>query len=181
MKIRNYNFRVKINELTIGEFEDCYSIINDVELLPIEKYIDVISYLIKADGGDISIIDDLTDDDLFKIIKGFNHNKSKKSFKKELFIDGNKYTSYEDNFKMKARDLAAIERVLQNEKNFYSNIIAILFKNGDENHYDKEEIKKRADKIRNLNASDYFEYVIIISEKIKIKMESLYGTTEKLG
>jgi hypothetical protein len=180
MKIKNYNFRVKINEMTIGEFEDCYSIINDKDLLPIEKYIDIITYLIKADGGDISIIDDLTDDELFKIIKGFNKPVNRKELKKEIILDGVKYTSFEDKFIMKARDLAAIERILENEKQFYSYIIAVLFKADNTNHYDKEEIKKRADKIRKLNAADYFQYVIMVSEKIKIKIEGLYDATEKL-
>jgi hypothetical protein len=181
MKIGKYNIRVKISELTVGEFEDCYSIINDNSLTPIEKYLDVITYLIKSDGGDVKIIDEMTDDDFFKIIKAFSKTKSTPKFKNTLVIDGVEYTSYDkkEKFTLKARDLASIEKIFKNQDRFYSHLLAVLFKNGDDNHYTPENIKSRAEKIRSLNASDYFKYVILVSEKIQVKIQSLYdGPTE---
>lgn len=181
MKIGNYNIRVKISELSVGEFEDCYTIMNNPDLTPVEKYLDVITYLIKADGGDTSIVDEMSDDDFFKIIKAFTKTKSTPSFKNKISVDGVDYLAYPkgEKFVLKARDLATIEKIFMNEKNFYSHLLAVLFKNGDENHYEPNNIKSRADKFRSLNAADYFKYIIIVSDKVKVKIQSLYDEPTK--
>jgi hypothetical protein len=176
MKVGKHNIRVKISELTVGEFEDCTSIMNNEILTPIEKYMEVIQYLVKADGGDISIIDEMTDDDFFKIVKGFSNSKSTPKFKNKITIDGVEYTSHTGkDFVLKARDLAAIERIFKEEKNFYSNLLAVLFKNENDNNYDPQVIKEKSEKFRSLNAADYFKYIIVVSQKINVKIQSLYG------
>lgn len=174
IKIKNHSFKVSLSDMTVGEFEKASEIFNRADLLPVEKYISVIEFLNPHVPEDV--IDNLTDKELFSII---NHMQSSKGNSpkrlKEIEINGRKFCSAKSDkeFTLSARELAYLERVVHGGKEYYSNVLSVCFKEeGKESgHLDPEHLQEKQNLFKGLKASDYFHYVIFVSERITKNIE----------
>jgi hypothetical protein len=169
--IQNYKIPTQLTEMTVGQFEKISDIINDQSLLPIERYIDALEAL----GVPQYIIDDITDEELFEIVKSFNSMDTLPTELVRTFEHkGYTYVAYEDEFKLKAMDMAKIEKELAKNKEIFSSIIAILFKRVDltrNEHYTDAHIKLKKDIAKGLNANDFYPYVVEIIKRLANKMK----------
>lgn len=167
IKIKNFELRTTINEMTIGEFERISNIMSDPDLLQIEKYIEVLEVL----GTPEEIINDLDDEDLFRIIKSFGEYEYNNILSSTVVAkDGYTYVAYEGpEFKLKALDMVKIEKAFKTNKNVFSTIIATIFKRSDltsKEHYTDAHIKHKQSIVRDWNAGDFYSYIVYLTEKL---------------
>lgn len=179
MEIKGYNVPTKLSEMTIGQFEKVNKIMSDESSLKIERYID---YLESLDIPN-DVILSITDDELFSVIKSIGEkeditNELLKSFE----LEGYTYKSYDEEFSIRAIELSMIEkRINKDSSNYFSYIIAILFKREDltnREHYTDAHIKHKADLFKNLSAIDFYPYVIMVAEKLSKNLKSLYESSK---
>jgi hypothetical protein len=179
--IKGVEIPTQIEDFTIEQFEIVTRILNDQDITVIERYINVLEALKVPD----QFINDLTDDELFDIIKSFQEKTE--DFKMDLIrtleVNGFKYEAYaeDEKFILKAKDLSFIEKSLSDKNNFFSGVLAIVFKREDLNdkeHYTSAHIKYKTTLFKSLNARDYYPYVIWISQKINEKIKAINDRTE---
>lgn len=183
IEIKGTQIPTQIEDFTIEQFEIVTRILNNQEITIIERYIDVLEALKISD----EFINDLTDDELFEIIKSFQ-NKTE-DFKMDLIrtleVNGFAYEAYaeNENFILKAKDLSFIEKSLSDKNNFFSGVLAIVFKRLDldnKEHYTPAHIKYKTTLFKSLNAREYYPYIIWISQKINEKIRSINESTESI-
>lgn len=179
-EIKGFKIKTGLAEMTVGEFERVSEILNDEKLLQIEKYIDALECL----GVPQYIIDELSDEELFEIVKAFNTSNIElpSELPKEFTHKGYRYVAYEDEFKLRAIDMAKIEKILQSRKEIFSAVLAILFKRVDltrNEHYADAHIKLKKDITKTLNAKEFYPYVVEILKRLANKMKTQDGTTEE--
>lgn len=168
--LKGHNFRTQIHEMTVKEFGEVTAAFNNENLMNIEKYLEAIEIL----GCPDEVINDLTNEELFEIIQAFNVDAkifdSKDTLPRTIEVDGIIYEAYPEGleFQIKARDLALIEKAIQNRKVFFQKLLAILFKNPtlSKEHYLDSHLKHKENLFSSLNAKDYVMYLIIVSEKL---------------
>lgn len=176
IKINEFVFPTGINELTLEQFEGVSKIFNDTEKSEIDKYISIMELL----GANETFINDLSDDNLFKFIKGFNTDDNLKKKKiKNFKIGDRQFVSHTDKeFVLKAKDLSMIEKLIKDGNNIFSKMIAVIFKEVGtlpKDTYDKDKVLEKVELFKDLNAGLYFPYIVYISEKINKKLTSING------
>lgn len=156
--------KTKPSEITISEFQ---SIVKN------EKYIGNFMYYLDAFqllGLSESFIDLIDDKTLYIMINDFQEDFQidNKDYVKEIEVDGYKYTSYDDEFKLGARDLANIEeRMHKDPYNWFSYALSIIFKRDDLSiveHKTPAHIKHKESLFRNLTMDIAMPYIYYISE-----------------
>lgn len=144
IKIKDYEIRNRLDELTIGEFQKISSIHADMGLSYVEKQIKVFEAL-----GVPDIWDEVTAKELKEFIKVFNEvPKRDFEFVKEVEIDGYVYRAYDgDEFELSAKDLGLIEKRTTKAGSDIPYIMAVIFKRTDldkQEHYAEAHIKHKA-------------------------------------
>jgi len=176
-KLKNYEVRTSLSEITIEEFDKISVILNDESLMSIEKYLDVLDVL-KVPSH---IIDDLDSAELLAIIQDFSKYKYEDNLKQTIELDGFIYKAWETEPKLKARDMALIEQGIKERKSFMLNLISVLFKKDgltNREHWTQAHIKYKMSLFKDLNAADYYPYVVWVSQKIINRIETTVNNSE---
>lgn len=176
IKIKEFEMKSELNEFTLKELDTITIILNDEKMDYIDKYLKVFETLNVPD----SILDEMSTEELFSVIKNMNASKSNnQEFIKEIEIDGFIYSAYDgDEFILKVKDLAKIENFTKQAGKFsFLEAIAIIFKRKDltktENYADAH-IKYKKRLFEDINADLVYPYLIYITEKLAKKIEVLY-------
>jgi hypothetical protein len=176
IEIKGVQIPTQIEDFTIEQFESVTKILNDQDTTIIERYIDALYALKLSDD----FLNDLSDDDLFEIIKSFQDKTEdfKMLLHRTLEVGGFIYEAYAEGeeFSLKAKDLVFIEKSLGDKNNFFSGVLAIVFKRsdlGNKEHYTSAHVKHKTSLFKTLNARDYYPYIIWISQKLNEKIKTI--------
>jgi len=167
IKINEKDWITNIDEMTIGQFEQVMTIINK------EEHRFVVDKVLGADESDIQ---NLSDDQFFQIIGAYDLNGSKiEQLPRTIEVDGYQYAAYEEGKEVHLglSGLAKIEKAMA-ERDFYSYLLAILFKREDqtsEEHWRDYNLSARRKRFKALPAHTYFSWVQWMAEKIKTNIE----------
>lgn len=165
--------RTSLKEMNIKEFEKISDIMTNENLLTIEKYIAVLEIL----EVPLNVIDDLEDEELFAIIKSFNEYEYENTLLRTIEVDGYTYEAFPEGAtepKLKAKDMAIIEKGLRNKKGLFLNTLAVIFKRtdlGKTEHTAEAHIKHKRELFSKLNAADYYPYIVWITNKIHSRIQ----------
>jgi hypothetical protein len=179
--IKGVEVPTQITDFNIGQFETATKILNDEKVTYVERYID----LLEAFKLPSEFIDNLSDDELFEIIKSFQ-KKSEDiplGLKRTIEIDGYVYATFEEGgeFNIKAKDLSLIEKAFSDKSTFFSAVLAVIFKREDlrtVEHYTPAHLKHKANLFKELPAVDFYQYIVWITKKLSEKIKSLNVDTE---
>ena len=131
IKIREVEIPTQMEDFNVGQFEIATKILNDESITYVERYIDVL----EAFKVSNELLDTLTDDELFEIIKSFQEVSKDipKGLKRTIEIDGYTYSSYDEGaeFNLRAKDLSLIEKAFSDKSNYFSGILSVIFKRDD--------------------------------------------------
>jgi hypothetical protein len=173
IKINEKDWITNINEMTIGQFEQVMAIINKEEhRFVVDKYIKIFKIL----GATDMDIQNLSDDQFFQIIKAYDINGEEiDQLPRTIELDGYRYAAYEEGKEVKLglSGLAKIEKAMA-ERDFYSYLLAILFKREDQStgdHWRDYNISARRKRFKDLPAHTYFSWIQWVAEKIKTNIE----------
>jgi hypothetical protein len=169
---KGFDIKTSVNEMTVEQFEKTTVILNNEKITTIERYFNLLSYLGIPDG----VLDEITDDEFFNIIKQFNKDQlGNKELIPSFEHNGVKYVAYEgEEFKLKAKDLILIEKNINSSSSYFASTIAILFKpEGTDLNlvYAPRAIEQRTKIVNTLNAADFYPYIVHITGKIISKTE----------
>lgn len=166
VKILDKEIPNQLKELTVQQFEDITSIHAQQDLDAIEKHLKVFELF----GITEKDFEDTTIEEFKKYVKEFNNLKGKPKLQPHIEIDGYKYTSFKDEFRLSVKDTKHIEKVMNSKhKGYLSEMLAILFKRDDltkAEHYDSAHIKHKAKMIRELKAELVVPFLVEIGQKL---------------
>ncbi len=168
VEIRGYQINNDIAELTLDQFEKVSKILNDEELDKFEKWADVFIFL----GVPSSEVNDMEFQEFIDYVKLFNDTQAINDIEmiQEFELDGYTYRAYEDEFKMKVRDLKMIEKAMgKDNKNYFARLMAIIFKRTDltnAEHYENTHLKHKEKLFKDLSATLVVPYVVAVSRKL---------------
>jgi len=169
---KGFDIKTSVNEMTVEQFEKTTQILNNEKLSTIERYFNLLSYLGIPDG----VLNEITDDEFFNIVKQFSKDElTNKQLIPFFEHEGVKYVAYDgDEFKLKAKDLILIEKNINSGSSYFASTIAILFKpEGTDLNlaYMPKAIEQRTKIVNTLNAADFYPYIIHITGKLISKTE----------
>lgn len=170
--LKGYGLKNSLADMTVAEFEAVATILKAPETEAVERYFNLLEYL----GVPSAILDDLTDEDLFAAIKAFSGEAEQSELLPSIEIEGYTYVAYEagTEFRLKARDLAYIEKAIKVEKAFLSQLLAIVFKREDltvTEHYTRAHIDHKAKLFGTLNAGDMYPYLLYITDRLNKQLQ----------
>lgn len=170
--IRNFEIRTEISEFTVAEFEIIGSILKGEDSEVLERYFNLLEYLKLPE----EILYDLTDAELFAAIGSFNIQKPEIYLVPSFELGGYTYRAYPDGeeFVLRAKDLALIEKAGQDESKLLSRLLSIIFKREDlsnKEHYEPAHMKHKAKLFGELNAGEMYPYLIHITKRINQQMD----------
>lgn len=181
IEIKGYQIKNTLVEMTIAEYEKITSILNNEELLNIERYMECLVQL----GLPESALDEMSDEEFFEAISSFNlkDGEKKLSLVKSIIIDGSYYDAYTgDQFVLKVKDLSLIEKAVTNTPDaFLAQAMAIIFRKRGKlpiHHYDPANLKEATELFANQSAALAFPYLIYITEKLKNKLQSVIAASQ---
>ena len=161
-----------IEDYTVEDFENVSNKLNDEEKSNVEKYFDVLETLGVPD------LDDMTDDEFFDIIKQFNFS-TKLELQQYIELDGYKYVAHDGEFKLRAKDLALIEKAVDKEpKRYLARLMAIIYKREDLSkveHYDEAHLKHKEKLFRTAGAKYAYPYLVYVADKINTKAKTMFN------
>lgn len=171
IKINETDFIVKdkLSDFNLGEFEKFTQITNNPELDEIDKY----SQIFQSFGNDSELLDDLTTQDFFTLIKEFLSSNDLTDVStisvKEIEVNGRTYVAYQDEFKIRVKEMKLIESFIKKNKDLYlAEIIAVIFKDSElteTEHYTDAHIRHKAKLFRqHVNAEIVVPYLTKFSE-----------------
>lgn len=153
IKFGEESYEIKNNryEITIGEFEDLSNIYNDNEKGIVERWSDILVYL----GASREVVDEFDMFDFRNIIsniKLFEDETNMFDIIKEIEIDGKKYISYDEKFKLTVKENTIIdEYISKNTTKYLGELMAVIYKlEGTDKTiwYDKSHLKYKAELFR---------------------------------
>jgi hypothetical protein len=172
IKIREYEIKNTVDELTITEFEKVSSFMNDTAVLKLEKYISIFEYL----GLPEDVWDDMEIEEFTKAVDDFNepHN-NKLDFQPTIEIDGYTYRAFTDEFKVTIKDMKHIESAVKKDKAAWmAYSLAVIFKREDltkTEHYDQAHLKQKAKLFKDLKAAIAIPYVNFVGQELNSALE----------
>lgn len=173
--------RTSLKEMNIKEFEKISDIMNDNTKLSIEKYIDILEAL----GTPEEVINQITDDELFAIIKDFGNYEYEDTLPQAVQAeDGYYYEAYPigGEFVLKAIDMAKIEKAFKSSKDTFSTIVATVFKRSDltnKEHYADAHIKHKKSIVKNWNAAHFYPYIVYLTKKVNANLSKKIEETNE--
>ena len=181
--IKGHNFITQVDDMTVEQFSKATAIFNDETKLNVEKYLDVIEAL----GAPSEIVDELTNDELFQIIKSFSAEPAvfdnHYSLPRTIEINGWGYEAFTEGeeFKIKARDLALIEKAVNNKEDFYQTLLSILFKDPNlvNETYKKSHLDYKKSLFSKLPAKPYLGYLTEVSKTLTEKISNAFKTAQE--
>jgi len=137
-KEKIYNVRNLFSEITIAEYEAITKLFDNEKLNNISLWIEIFNIL----GWDEELIDNLDYNSFEEITTKFDFTSVNKDIIKTVYLDEVPYSCYDDEFKLKIRDLLKIEPLI-NTEDYLAKIAAILYnkdgfskkENEDVNHF----------------------------------------------
>ena len=167
IKIKDYEVKNTVEELTVSEFEKIVEIQSDNTKSATEKQIDVFVSL----GVPEEVVDSMTIAEFKKHIEEFNDVKSKEyEFLPEVEIEGFVYKAFDEEFKLSVRDLKHIEnKVNKSPFSYMAFMLAVIFKRTDlskAEHYDNAHLKHKAELFGKLPAAIAVPYVTKIGQEL---------------
>jgi hypothetical protein len=174
INIKGYDIPTNLSDMTIKQFESLNQIMNNTELLELERYLDYLELFIQSDD-----LYTISDDELFSVIELIGKKEDMNTdLIKTIELDGYTYTSYTDEFTIKAIELSLIEkRISKNPSKYFSYILSIIFKRNDlsnREHYTEAHLKHKENIFGELSADLYYPYVIWIASKLNKKLNTMY-------
>lgn len=167
IKVKDYDVRNSIEELTINEFQEISKITNDVGLDYVEKQLKLFNYL----GVPEDVLDGLTIPELKQAVKDFNDVPAKEyPFVQDLEIEGYNYRAYEgEDFILTAKDLALIEKKVKKGESHIAYLMAVIFKRTDltkSEHYAEAHLKQKEKLFKDLPAAVSVPYLTSITKDV---------------
>ena len=167
IKIKEYEVKNSIEELTIEQFEYISKITNDLGLDYVEKQLKLFNYL----GVPNEVLEALTIPELKKAVKEFNDIPKKEyPFVQDLEIDGYVYRAYEnEDFILNAKDYSLIEKKVKKQESYISYLMAVIFKRTDltkTEHYEPAHLKLKEKLFKKLPAATSIAYISAIGREI---------------
>ena len=181
--IKEHNFITQVHEMTVEQFSKATAIFNDETKLNVEKYLDVIESL----GAPPEIVDELTNDELFQIIKSFSEKTTvfdnDHTLPRTITRNGWVYEAFPEGeeFQIKARDLALIEKAVNNKEDFYQTLLSILFKDPNlvNETYNKSHLEYKKSLLSKLPAEPYLGYLTEVSKILTEKISNAFKTAQE--
>ena len=172
IKIKNYEVKNTVEELTVSEFEKVAAIQQDIGLDHFDKQIKVFTTL----GVDEDIFDDMEIREFKGYVKAFNDVEPKEyEFLPEIEIEGFVYKAFDEEFKLSVRDLKHIESKVKKSPNSYmAFMLAVIFKRTDlskSEHYDNAHLKHKTELFGKLPAAIAVPYVTHIGKELANAMK----------
>lgn len=178
INIKGYDIPTSMSEMTVKQFESLNKIMTNESSLQIERYVDYLESFIPSDD-----LYDVTDDEIFQLVEKVTKKEDiSKEFIKEIEIDGYKYISHTDEFKISAVELSLIEkRINKNSSKYFTYIISVIFKREDltnREHYTEAHLKYKEELFGELKADVFYPFVIFIADKLSKNLKSVYETAK---
>lgn len=159
-----------VSEMTLKQYEWVSAMLNNKNLDNIERYVK----LFKFYGVSEEYLNDLTFDDFKELIKEYSKSEpASLEFKKEFDLNGFTYRAFDEEFKLKVKDMKQIEVAFKQEK-YLCTLMAILFKRTDltdKEHYEKAHIKQKAKLFADLMAEFAIPYLVKIGQVFQEQYE----------
>ena len=174
-----YSLRNTPEELTISEFEQISSIINNEELDYIDKFMTIFKHI----GLDEELIEELDGKTFIQLTKDFMNYQYTAELINEVEIDGYTYVASDrhiDGEKItyvpRIKDLKLIEKYIkQNQNKYAAKVMAVIFKRNDltkTEHYDDAHIKHKAELFSNQPYSVILPYIGVVLEQITTNIKN---------
>lgn len=168
-----YSLRNTPDELTISEFEQISSIMNNEELDYIDKHMKIFIHL----GLSEEVVDELDGKTFLTLAKDFNDYQYTANMVNEIEVDGYVYKAFDgDSYKPKIKDLKLMEKYIkQNQNKYAAKLMAIIFKRIDLTkieHYDDAHIKHKAELFSNQPYSVILPYIAVVLEQITTNIKN---------
>lgn len=163
-----YQIKNHPTEVSVKTFEEISTLLNDESKDEIERYIEIFNIL----GIPEEVIDNMDYDDFIGVIKAMQIEFiAKDEFQQEFEINGFTYRAFDDEFKLKVKEMSLIESYVKKDSNkFIGELLAILFKRTDLSkieHFESAHIKHKAELFReHLMIDIALPYIKILSEKL---------------
>ena len=172
IKIKDYEVKNTVEELTVSEFEKVAAIQQDMGLDHFEKQISVFTTL----GVPEDIFDDMEIREFKGYVKAFNDVQPKEyEFLAEVEIEGFVYKAFDEEFKTSVRDLKHIEsKVKSSPTSYMAFMLAVIFKRTDltkAEHYDNAHLKHKTELFGKLPAAIAVPYVTHIGRELANAMK----------
>lgn len=167
IKIKDYDVRNTVEELTVSEFEEVAAIQQDQTLDYLEKQIKVFTTL----GVPEEVLDEMGVVEFKQHVKTFNDVEPKEyPFLPEVEVEGYVYKAFDEEFKLPVRDLKHIEsKVKKSPTKYMAFMLAVIFKREDltkAEHYDNAHLKHKEELFGKLPAAVAVPYVQQIGKEL---------------
>lgn len=175
IKLHNYTIPTDLSEITLSQWLKISHIIQEDHNNWIQKYFQILEILNVPD----TVLDLITDSELFQWIIEFNKNDAKAlAIRKSITIEDEVFFAYQgDNFELKARDILYIETEITQDADL-SRIVAIIFKSNNpeiKSHYSNEEISRKAALFIDQPASFFIPYLVYATDGLINKLNIANG------
>jgi hypothetical protein len=180
--IKNKEVKNLISEMTLEEFEKCLHFLNNEEKEVIERYFDVLQVL----GMTEEEVSAMTIEELTDFVKVFAKEEFQKGdIPQEIEIDGVIYKIHEGEFKILAKDLWQIEKIMKRTGKFcISKSLGVILKRKDVElswNYNDAHIASKAKSFDTQSVTLFLPLIFKISlelgEKIMLLNEARRETT----
>ena len=167
IKIREFEVKNTVNELTVEEFQKIASILNDTNLSRIFKWMDIFTYL----GLPEDVLDEMGNDEFTEAVKLWNDTpRFEGDLIAKLEVDGRTYVAHEGEYSVKVRDLKHLERkVNESPTNYMAYWLAVIFKDEQltkNEHYDSAHLRHKEKLFKEQPAAVALPYVTFIAKEI---------------
>lgn len=172
IKVREYEVKNSIDELTVEEFETVAGFTNDTSLDYLDKQLSIFEYL----GVPPEVWEDMEVDEFKKIVNDLNQPYGKElEFQPTIEIDGYTYRAFDDEFSLTIKDLKFIERAVKKDgKKWMALSMGIIFKREDltkTEHYTDAHIKQKAKLFKDIKANIAMPYIQYIGKQLNEALE----------
>lgn len=180
--INNINVPESIDELNIDQFQSIVKIYTKEYKSKIDKLVDFIAVLT---NNSVDFIENLDIEVFTKIKNTINLDNlfdlGDLNFTNELIIDDIIYKtgSVDNNYTFKVKEIILLESVINKNNVFIDYLIAVIFKNVDENgniiyDYSENAIKNRKNKLKNkVNIKIIAPFLLLLSKKLENKLANI--------
>lgn len=172
IKIREYEVKNNVEELSVEQFETVAGITNDLGLDYLDKQMQIFEFL----GVPPEAWEDMEVDEFKKAVEEFNATEPKDyEFTSEIEIDGYTYKSFDKEFSLTIKDLKLIEKAVKTDgKKWMATSLAVIFKRTDltkAEHYASAHIKQKAKLFKDVNASIAIPFIQYIGKQLNTALE----------
>jgi len=131
---KEVNVPTSITQITLEKLESCVKLYNS-DLKKIDRYIKLLSVLLEITEDEVSDLDIDVFQDLIAMVNTDNFWKKGDDLINEVEIDGTIFKTKSDgkSYNFSVKEVLLIQELVNKEEGFLLEIVAIIFKNVDEN------------------------------------------------